>query len=152
MIINQLPHTFPTLHIVPFPLAMIQIIVHYRAPDKCTGNQQHLYITFVLISLLSLVIIYLWAKILMTLFWADHRNINFFNFFLLLFKYSFLPFLFTAPDHPSLPHLPPLFPPLLVIIHMSFIIVPETCQCNLKVYLPLWIQQIMYILLKIFSR
>ena len=42
----------------------------------------------------------------------------FFNIFLLLFKYSFLPF-----PHP--PHLPPLLPPPHIIVHVSFLVVPE---------------------------
>ena len=48
----------------------------------------------------------------------------FFKTFLLLLKYSFLP-LQPTPQPPSLPHLPPLFPPTpLVTVHVSFMIVP----------------------------
>ena len=43
--------------------------------------------------------------------------------FLLLFKNSYLPFPPTPPHQPSSPYLFPLFPPL-VIVHVSFIIVP----------------------------
>ena len=46
------------------------------------------------------------------------------KFFLLLFKYSFLPFLPSSPHHPRTPQLPPLFPPHLIIVHVSFITVP----------------------------
>ena len=40
--------------------------------------------------------------------------ICFFTFFLLLFKYSFLHFPATTPNHPSHSHFPPLIPPVLV--------------------------------------
>ena len=40
--------------------------------------------------------------------------VSFFNIFL-LFKYSFLPFPPTSPHYPSHPHLPPLFPPPLLL-------------------------------------
>ena len=43
--------------------------------------------------------------------------------FLLLFKYSFLSFPPTPSHHPKPPHLSPLFPPALVIVHVSFIVV-----------------------------
>ena len=43
-------------------------------------------------------------------------------FFLLLFKYSFLPFPPTSPPHPSHPHLPSLIPLLFGFVHVSFIV------------------------------
>ena len=41
-----------------------------------------------------------------------------------MFNYSFLPFAPTTPHHPSRPHLLPPFLSPLVIVHVSFIIVP----------------------------
>ena len=52
----------------------------------------------------------------------NHRYIA--SSFSCLFKYSFLPFPPTPPHHFSPPYLPPPFSPPLVIVHMSFIIVP----------------------------
>ena len=50
----------------------------------------------------------------------------FYNFFLLLFKYSCLHFLPTTPPrHPSHPHFPPWILPLFGFVHVSFIDVPE---------------------------
>ena len=47
----------------------------------------------------------------------------FFNIFV-SFKYSFLPFPSTPLHDPNPPHLPPLFPTPLVIVQVSFVIVP----------------------------
>ena len=64
-----------------------------------------------------------------TLLWDFTIWICFFFFIkyfwiLLSFKYSFLPFPPTSLYYPSHPHLPPLFPPRLVSVHVSFIVVP----------------------------
>ena len=52
------------------------------------------------------------------------RVVFFLPIFLLFFKYSFLPFPTTLSHRPSPPHLLPPFPAPLVIVYMSFIIVP----------------------------
>ena len=60
-------------------------------------------------------------------FWGELVLVSFFFFyiFLLLFKYSFLPFPPALPTTSALPISLPCFHPMpLVIFHMSFIIVP----------------------------
>ena len=50
---------------------------------------------------------------------------NFLKKFLLLFSYSYVPFLPTPPPHPSrTPLPPPLSPSPLDLVHVSFIVVP----------------------------
>ena len=68
---------------------------------------------------------------------------NFINYiyiltFLLLFKYSFLPFPPTPPHYPSPPHLLPLFSPLLVTVHVSFVIIPVTLSPHHPLFSLLW--------------
>ena len=51
--------------------------------------------------------------------------LKFFHFILLLLNYSCLHLPPTTPPHPRHAHFPPLLPPLLGFVHVSFIVVPK---------------------------
>ena len=69
-----------------------------------------------------------YTDIIISIFWCATEFYFFvfvFVFILLLFKYSCLHFPLTTPHHRRHPHLPPLIPPHLGFVHVSFIVVPE---------------------------
>ena len=110
-------------HMIEAELAMIQ-----------PKSMPFTHLTFSMLSCGWVLASNTWAEMRSTSFWhwafqsplrSSTLSLSFLKIiFLLLFKYSFQPFPPTLPHHPSLPCVPPPFLLPLVIVHMSFIIVP----------------------------
>ena len=84
--------------------------------------------TLTYVSISPLILAYLFC---LSSFFFALLNIGFYFFLviLLLFKYSCLHLPPTTPPHPSHPHFPPLLPPPLGFVHVSFIVVSENPPC-----------------------
>ena len=60
----------------------------------------------------------------------------------------------TPPPHPSHPHLPPLLPPYLGFVHLSFIVVPENpspLSSHYPLLPPLWLLSVSLFLISMYG-